>query len=151
MKQRFRTILFVGGTTRRRVLGFAILMHEPQIRFCYLDWIATATHKVSGGIGGALYERVRQESLALGSLGLFFECLPDDAALCPGVEMIRENRARLRFYERYGAVPVVGTAYETPVRPEKFRHFCKTKQKPNFMRKIEHIGLAVRSVILAKQ
>jgi acetoin utilization deacetylase AcuC-like enzyme len=29
----------------------------------------------------------------------------------------KQNAARLRFYERYGARPVAGTAYETPCRP----------------------------------
>jgi len=42
-KQRFRTILFVAENSRHRVLGFAVLLHEPQIGFCYLDWIATAS------------------------------------------------------------------------------------------------------------
>ncbi|MGB8719232.1 MAG: GNAT family N-acetyltransferase, partial [Desulfobacterales bacterium] len=31
---------------------------------------------------------------------------------------LKHNRARLRFYERYGARPVVNTAYESPVTPE---------------------------------
>ncbi len=116
-KQRFRTILFVAENSRRRVLGFATLMHEPLIGFCYLDWIAAAAHRVGNGIGGALYERVRQEARALESGGLFFECLPDDPRLCPQPDLVRENRARLRFYERYGAVPIARTAYETPVNP----------------------------------
>jgi acetoin utilization deacetylase AcuC-like enzyme len=47
--------------------------------------------------------------------GLFFECLPDDPALCPEPDLRRNNAARLRFYERYGARPFVGTAYEAPI------------------------------------
>lgn len=118
-KQRFRCILFVAeGLRRRRVRGFALLLHEPQLRFCYLDWIATDSRRPGGGLGGALYDRVRMEAAALGSLGLFFECLPDDAAACPEPELLRENRARLRFYERYGARPVVGSGYESPVRAD---------------------------------
>lgn len=116
-KQRFRPTLFVAENSRHRVLGFAMLLHEPQIGFTYLDWIATAAGRASGGIGGALYERVRQEALALDGTGLFFECLPDDPALCPFADQLRENRARLRFYENYGARPITGSAYETPVDP----------------------------------
>jgi len=116
-KQRFRPTLFVAENARNRVLGFALLLTEPQIGFTYLDWIATAEGKASGGIGGALYERVRQEALALAGSGLFFECLPDDPALCPFADQLKENRARLRFYENYGARPIVGTKYETPVDP----------------------------------
>ena len=92
-----------------------MLLHEPEIEFCFLDWIATASGKTGGGLGGALYDRVRQESVALGAKGLFFECLPDDLEGCPTESLLKENRARLRFYERYGARPIVGTGYESPV------------------------------------
>ncbi len=117
-KQRFRSILFVAENLRHRVMGFAMLLHEPDIGFCYLDWIATARERTAGGVGGALYERIRQEAVALGAKGLFFECLPDDAALCPDKAMLKENRSRLRFYERYGARPMADTAYESPIKPD---------------------------------
>ncbi len=117
--KRFRTILFVVENARQRVQGFALLLHEPKIQFCYLDWIATQVGKASGGIGGALYDRVRQEASALGVKGLFFECLPDEAARCPHPELLAENRARLRFYERYGARPIIRTAYEDAYKPDQ--------------------------------
>ncbi len=115
-KQRFRMILFVAESIKGKVRGFATILHEPEIRFVYLDWIATASGR-SGGVGGALYQRVRREAKALGVKGLFFECLPDDAKNCADQALLKENRARLRFYEQYGARPVVGTAYESPVSP----------------------------------
>lgn len=117
--KRFRVILFVAENQRQRVQGFAYLLHEPQIRFGYLDWMATRVGKASGGIGGALYDRVRQELVALGAKGLFFECLPDEASLCPDPTLLAENRKRLRFYEQYGARPIVGTAYEKPYKPDQ--------------------------------
>jgi acetoin utilization deacetylase AcuC-like enzyme/GNAT superfamily N-acetyltransferase len=116
-KQRFRPILFVAKTLRSRVKGFAMLLHEPVIGFCFLDWIATATGRTGGGLGGALYDRVRRESVALSVGGLFFECLPDDAENCSDDALLRENRARLRFYEQYGARPIIHTGYELPVNP----------------------------------
>ncbi|MCJ7616696.1 MAG: acetylpolyamine amidohydrolase, partial [Desulfobacterales bacterium] len=116
-KQRFRMILFVAESIKGRVRGFATILHEPEIRFVYLDWIATASSR-SSGVGGALYERVRQEAKALEAKGLFFECLPDDAENCSNEALLKENRARLRFYERYGARPIVGTAYESSVSPD---------------------------------
>ncbi len=116
-KQRFRMILFVAESIKGRVRGFATILHEPDIRFVYLDWIATASSR-SSGVGGALYERVRREAKTLGAKGLFFECLPDDAENCPDKAALKENRARLRFYEQYGARPIVGTAYESPVSPD---------------------------------
>jgi acetoin utilization deacetylase AcuC-like enzyme len=117
-KHRFRTILFVADDMVGRVKAFAILLHEPDLEFCFLDFISADVRTMGHGLGGALYERVREEAAALGAVGLFFECLPDDPALCPDPEKRRTNRARLRFYESYGARPVANTAYETPLGPD---------------------------------
>jgi acetoin utilization deacetylase AcuC-like enzyme/GNAT superfamily N-acetyltransferase len=116
-KHQFRSILFVAENFHNRVLGFAFLLYEPKINFCYLDWIAAASGKSGGGLGSAIYDTIRQEALDLKAKGLFFECLPDDKDACPDGALLKENRARLRFYERYGARPIVNTAYETPVNP----------------------------------
>ncbi len=117
-KQRLRTILFVAESIRGKVRGFAMLLHEPDLRFAYLDWIASASDRSGAGIGAALYDRIRREAMGLKVKGIFFECLPDDAEDCPDPEERKQNRARLRFYERYGARPIVDTAYESPVKPE---------------------------------
>ena len=116
-KHRFRTIPIVAERLSGRVLGFALLLHEPEIGFTYLDWLAMATGRTGGGIGGAIYEGVRQESVALKAKGLFFECLPDEEKYCPDPGLLKENRARLRFYEQYGARPIINTDYESPVKP----------------------------------
>lgn len=96
--------------------GFALLLHEPELRFGYLEYISAAPKWTGRGIGGALYQRVREEARALGLFGMFFECLPDDPSMCRNPAMLKENRARLRFYKRYGAFPIIGTAYERPVK-----------------------------------
>ncbi|MGB6010214.1 MAG: acetylpolyamine amidohydrolase, partial [Desulfobacterales bacterium] len=41
-KHQFRSILFAAESLNNRLLGFAFLLYEPEINFCYLDWIATA-------------------------------------------------------------------------------------------------------------
>ncbi|MBN1847657.1 MAG: GNAT family N-acetyltransferase [Deltaproteobacteria bacterium] len=117
-KQRFRSILFVAESLSNRVQGFALLLHEPEIMFCYLDWIAAATGKAGGGLGSALYDTVRREAADLNAKALFFECLPDDFEACPDEGLLKENRSRLRFYERYGARPIINTAYESPIKLE---------------------------------
>ena len=117
MKYRFRSILFVAEKMKGHVDGFALLFHEPALRFCYLDYISAGPQKTGGGIGGALYERVREEALDLETIGIFFECLPDDPVLSPDPVTRKQNAARLRFYERYGARPIINTAYETPLKP----------------------------------
>jgi acetoin utilization deacetylase AcuC-like enzyme/GNAT superfamily N-acetyltransferase len=118
LKYRFHSILFVAEGSRGRVQGFALLLHEPVLKFCYLDYISTAKLRTGGGIGSALYERVREEALSLNTIGLFFECLPDTPRLSPDPVIRKQNAARLRFYERCGARPIINTAYETPLKPE---------------------------------
>jgi acetoin utilization deacetylase AcuC-like enzyme len=115
--KRFRTMLYVAENGRREVKGFAILMHDPVAGFCYLDYIASGRGLTSRGIGGALYQRIREEARELGARGLFFECLPDDPGAVSDPDLVAPNRARLRFYAQWGAYPVVGTAYESPIRP----------------------------------
>ena len=117
-KKRFCTSLFVAETLKGKVQGFATLLHEPEIGFVFLDWIAMASGKGGGGVGGALYERVRQEAAALHANGLFFECLPDEPHDCPQDDLLKQNRSRLRFYERYGARPIIRTGYETAVNKD---------------------------------
>ena len=118
LKYRFRAILFVAEGGKGPLQGFALLFHAPDLNFCYLDFVSADPKRMGGGIGGALYERCREEAVSLQAVGLFFECLPDDPALSPDPAVRRQNEARLRFYERYGARPIANTAYETPFKPE---------------------------------
>jgi acetoin utilization deacetylase AcuC-like enzyme/GNAT superfamily N-acetyltransferase len=117
LKHGFRAILYVAEGARGGVKGFALLLHDPELGFDYLDYISAATEMTGRGIGGALYERLRADALLWNSRGIFFECLPDDPALCRNAKQRAQNRARLKFYEQYGALPISGTAYETPVKP----------------------------------
>lgn len=117
LKYRFRSILFVAEDSKGHVKGFAWLFHAADLRFAYLDYISTGRHETGGGIGSALYERVREECLRLDVIGIFFECLPDDPVLSPDEKIRAQNVARLRFYERYGAFPIINTDYETPLKP----------------------------------
>lgn len=118
LAHQFRTVLFVAERQRQNdVRGFAIVAHAPDLEFCYLDFISAAPKETGRGVGGALYERVREECRALGAKGLFFECLPDDAEDVSDPAQLDQNRARLRFYERWGARPVANTAYRSPLEP----------------------------------
>ena len=98
--QGFRTVLFVAEKADE-MLGFAAVLHFPDVGFAYLDWISVKPRLTGGGVGGALYERVRRDARQDSPLGLFFECLPDDATLCSDPATIEQNKARLRFYERF--------------------------------------------------
>ncbi len=115
MKYRFRSILLVAEDGDNTVRGFAMLLHAPDLEFCYLDYVCAGRGETGGGIGGALYARVREEAFQLGVIGIFLECLPDDPALSPDPVIRKQNSARLRFYERFGARPLINTSYETPL------------------------------------
>ena len=117
LKYRFRSILYVAEDHRSTVRGLAMLDHDADLKFCYLDYLASDRKLAGRGVGGALYDRIRSEALSLGVVGVFFECLPDDPKLCRNPDVLKQNKARLRFYESYGARPIVNTAYETPVHP----------------------------------
>lgn len=97
LKRGFRAILYVADDHRGRVRGLALLLHEPQLRFGYLEYISAARQMTGRGIGGALYRRVREEAGAMGPIGLFFECLPHDPKLCHDPAILKQNRALLRF------------------------------------------------------
>jgi len=114
LKFRFKTILFVAESTVGKVKGFAVLMIDQNLKFCFLDFVAVAKN-VAGGLGSAIYQRVREEALELKVQGIFFECLPDDPQLCKDNKLLAENASRLKFYERFGAFPISETKYETLV------------------------------------
>jgi acetoin utilization deacetylase AcuC-like enzyme len=116
LKYGVRSILYVAEDHRSTVRGLALLDHDADLKSCYLNYLVSDRRLAGRGVGGALYGRVRSEALYLGVIGVFFECLPDDPRLCRDPDVLKQNRARLRFYEAYGACPIVNTAYETPIR-----------------------------------
>ncbi|NQU73708.1 MAG: histone deacetylase family protein [Candidatus Omnitrophica bacterium] len=118
-KYGYRSILFVADDLKGKVKGFALLLYFSDLNFCFLDYLSAAKYKTGYGVGGVLYEKVREEALSLGVIGLFYECLPDSPKLCHNPDILKQNKARLRFYERYGARPIINSMYETPIEPGK--------------------------------
>ncbi len=115
MRHGFKAFLYVVENQRKTVKAFALVYHEAEVGFVWLDYLASGARSGGRGIGGTLYERVRRDARELGAWGVLFECLPDDPALCKDPAHRRQNAARLRFYEGFGASPVIGTEYETPL------------------------------------
>ena len=118
LKNKLRYSLAVADDLAGRIKGFALGAYAPDLKFYYLDYLAADISMTGRGVGGALYQRVRQEALGLKAIGIFMECLPDDPALCGDKEMLKQNIARLRFYETFGARVIINTAYETPINPD---------------------------------
>jgi len=115
LKYKYLSLLFTAEDINNTILGFALLQYLPDLHFCYLDYLSAANQMTGRGIGGALYERVREIARQYHVKGLFFECLPDIPSLCKDKSKVRQNASRLRFYENYQARPVINTAYQTPV------------------------------------
>jgi acetoin utilization deacetylase AcuC-like enzyme/GNAT superfamily N-acetyltransferase len=114
---RYRSILFVVENARGQVRGFAMLLHLSDLNVAFLELISAAPETTGGGIGGVLYEAVREETEALGLEALLFECSVDDPNVIVDQALLRQNQSRLRFYERYGARPILNNAYDSPVHP----------------------------------
>jgi acetoin utilization deacetylase AcuC-like enzyme/ribosomal protein S18 acetylase RimI-like enzyme len=110
-------ILLVAHGDADRVIGFALADYFESIEYAYLDFIVTEAARRGRGQGGALYEALREEMIARGAKGLFLEVPSDDPKQVASAANLRANKARLRFYERYGARPVLGTLYDQPIRP----------------------------------
>jgi acetoin utilization deacetylase AcuC-like enzyme/GNAT superfamily N-acetyltransferase len=106
-----RTILITAEKAMGKMLAFALAFHYPDLNATLLDFIVVDPTVRQRGIGGALYEALREYVSRLGSLGLYFEVRPDTPELEPDPARRRENRARIRFSERYGARVNTGTAY----------------------------------------
>lgn len=117
LKYKFKTVVFVAEDAKGKVKGFALLLHLTDMRIAYLEFISVAPGKSSRGIGGILYERVREEVKQWNVVGIIFECLPDEAQLTDHPELLEQNKQRLRFYERYGARPILNSAFNTPIDP----------------------------------
>jgi len=113
----YRSILFVAENHFGKVKGFAMLLHMPDINIAYLELISAAPGLTSGGIGSALYERIREECVDLKVKGLFFECAVDDPNLIKDQNLLKQNIARLKFYERYGVYPILNEVYSAPIKP----------------------------------
>lgn len=118
LKYKFKTVIFVAEDARGKVKGFALLLHMTDIKIAVLEFISVAPGKSSRGIGGILYERVREEVKHWNVPGLIFECLPDEAQLTDHPELLEQNKQRLRFYERYGARPIQNEAFNQPIDPK---------------------------------
>ncbi len=83
--------------------------------FCEKGFYKTNTAEIAkeAGVSTGIVYRYFPDKKAI-----FLECLPDDPALSPDPVIRTANAARLKFYERYGATPILNTRYETPLKAD---------------------------------
>ncbi len=114
-KRGMAPMVLIAEDARERVRGCILAWRFVTPSFLFLDFLAVPPGRGGGGVGGALYQRLREIAAGLG-LGLFYEVLPADPALCRlSPEIVEDNKKRLAFYARFGAYPIANTAYETPL------------------------------------
>lgn len=113
----YPSILLAAHGPDDRVIGFALADYFEAINFAYLDFIVAQAELRGRGLGGALYEALREDLIARGAKGLFLEVPTDDPTQVSDPALLKANKSRLKFYERYGALPIVGTLYDQPIRP----------------------------------
>ena len=119
----FMSLLFVCDDRKGNVRGFVLFSAEPNLKFGFLDLIALSNATKGGGVGAALYQRVREECVSLGFDWLFFESMSDQGQDNPDKDVLKSNKKRMRFYEQQGARPVIGTLYQRPRKANAFNAY----------------------------
>ena len=113
----YPSILLAAHGAGDRVVGFALADYFESIGYAYLDFIVAKAGPSRSRTGrGALRGLARGPDRA-GANGLFLEAPTDDPDQVTDPTTLKANKTRLKFYERYGVFPVVGTLYDQPVRP----------------------------------
>ncbi len=115
IKHGYRSVLLIAESALGRVDAFALLVHFPNIQCAFLDFIASKGEIRGTGVGGALYEGVRELCQEMGVKGLYSEVQPDRPEYTPDPQALKNAKNRIRFYEQYGARIIDNPAYSTPV------------------------------------
>lgn len=108
----YAVTLVTAETGRGEVRGFGVYDHFPDAGFSYLEYLVASPRARGQGVGGGIYEAMRERLVYDGARGLLFEVNADDDSLPP--EVRRANAATLRFYERYDARPLEGVRFDYP-------------------------------------
>lgn len=113
----FEPILLVSLDRKNLLTGLCFVFYFNEIKFGYLQYIASDPRQSNRGIGGALYEAIREVLAAKGARGLLLDIPPVDADKLDDVSRLAINRKRWKFYERYGARIIDGTEWDITPNP----------------------------------
>lgn len=110
-------ILVAINKKNSQVIGVCIYRHWTDINRSTLEYLMARLDLRGYGIGSILYKRLKRDLKAIGSKGLFFSCAGDTDLDKYEIEDKWKiiNRKRVKFYERYGARPLVGINYNCPL------------------------------------
>ncbi len=113
----FEPVLLISTDQRSHVTGLAFVYYFPDLRYGYLQYIASDPRRPARGIGAALYEALRELLAGRGARGLFLDVPPDDPAKVDDLKRLAVNRKRLSFYARYGLHRIAGTRWDVDPNP----------------------------------
>ena len=118
----FLPVMLVSMDAKRHVTGLTFTYFFPEIQFAYLQYIASDPQRPARGLGGALYESLRELLKQKGARGLLLDVPPVEPEKLDDPARVAVNRKRMRFYERLGAFPVVGTQWDDETNPRNDGH-----------------------------
>ncbi len=113
----FDPILLVASDQRNHVTGLAFIYYFSDLRYGYLQYIASDPEKSARGIGAALYEALRELLVGRGARGLFLDIPPIDPEKVDDPKRLAVNRKRRAFYARYGILEVKETLWDVEPNP----------------------------------
>lgn len=113
----FEPVLLVSLDRKSELTGLCFVFYFREIRFGYLQYLASDPDRPQRGIGGALYEAIREVLVAKGARGLLIDIPPVDADKLKDASRLQINRKRWRFYERYGARIIEGSEWDVTPNP----------------------------------
>ena len=116
-KANFEPLLLLAEDRRGTVIGFTFTFYFPDIRIGYVQYIASDPDKPARGIGGALYEALREYLVQKSARALLLDVPPDEPDKISDPEQLAINRKRTKFYERYGALPIRNTLWDVEANP----------------------------------
>jgi acetoin utilization deacetylase AcuC-like enzyme/GNAT superfamily N-acetyltransferase len=113
----FEPMLLIAGNREGQAIGMCFVFYFSDVQFGYLQYIASDPERAARGIGGALYEALREVLVARGAQGLLLDVPPDSRDKVDDPDRVPVNRRRIRFYERYGAHIVEGSEWDVTPNP----------------------------------
>ena len=118
----FEPILLISQDRKRDPTGLAFVYYFSELKYGYLQYIASNPRNPGRGIGAALYEALRELLASKGALGLFLDIPPIDPNKLKDQSRLAINRKRLNFYKRYGLEEVVNTLWDRRPNPRNDDH-----------------------------
>lgn len=153
VKKHYEIYLIVAEGNKGRILGFSFFFYFTDLKLAYLDYIASDPGRKTRGVGAALYEITRDVLISKNCQGLFMDVPPDDEKLLPEKKLLATNKKRMKFYENFGAKPILGTLYDklaTKANAGYFTYLVYDSLKRKTKLKAEDLQRIVKEILMVK-